>query len=471
MFTYGNWCGPGWSNGLAQTSVRGDAIAIDDFDETCRNHDFAYADNSDLKQADYQFFKQNFGNGFTRSLAAVAVGLQGLSRPDDKHPQNLSQNIMTKNKNLRTAAVKPQQQQITAKSRPRSSTNTVGAPVAIGSVVRNTRPTHIQTKNGSILRGTDFISPVECQGVTTFGLGKSAMLSPAYFLGTFIGNMSRSYEKYRWNRLRIHYIPKVATSANGQVVLCSSHSVSEPCLAGEAGTFLQRAMSQGNASLGPLWMANYIDIECKKDYLMVDPAITSDPDDSIAEELQVYTQSTVSGQVGYLYAEYELEFSEMTFQPHSTSLPIPTGPGLRVSLVDENAVNAAGDDWRLTDPSGGLNLPNIPNGTIFRAVFDIQGSAAYTGGTFSTGYDIGVNARSAITTLAQTTSTLVLRGGTTVYFLVYNTGVQVYGSLEAAINGIGSGQIFMHAASTAQGLYAFDTALIRLGLTTLPQVQ
>lgn len=36
---YGNYCGPYWSNGRIQRSVVGDLLPVDEFDETCRDHD------------------------------------------------------------------------------------------------------------------------------------------------------------------------------------------------------------------------------------------------------------------------------------------------------------------------------------------------------------------------------------------------------------------------------------------------
>lgn len=460
---HGNWCGPGWSDGRRVSSTRGFAPAIDEFDESCRQHDFALSGGGRDDDADMAFVRQNLFSGPKRSLAALAVLSRNLV--DRLSADNNSKETMTKpalrGSNAATKAT-------VSKNR---SHNTVAAPVSIGTVMRSVKTKHVQTKDGSILHGSDFISPVEGEGVSTFGVGKSALLSPAYFLGTFLGNLARSYEKYRWRKLRIHYVPKVSTATSGQIVLCSSHSASEPCLQGEAGTFLQRAMSQGNASLGPLWMENFIDIDCRNNWLMVDPLSASDLDDAIAEELQVYVQTQVSGQVGYLYAEYEVEFSQLTFQQHSTSIPISTGPGIRVTLTDALAVNATNDDWALSDPAGSLAFATVANGAIFRAVFDIQGSTAYTGGTFATGFRIGCYYHSTTSTTSPITTTYPIIGGTTIYLAVLGSTVVAYSSLEAAINGNGTGQIFLTNASTVAGSYNFDVALVRIGAALISAVQ
>lgn len=460
---HGNWCGPGWSDGRRVSSTHGFAPAIDEFDETCRQHDFALSGGKGNPSADITFIRKNLLKGPKRGLAAVLVG--GRLAVDVLTAANKSNN------SLRTMT-KPALEKMTKKNKhTEKPIEKARAPVAVGSVFRSVKTSHTQTKNGSVLTGSDFIGTVEGQGVSTFGIGKSALLSPAYFLATFLGNICRSYEKYRWRKLRVHYVPKVSTSLNGQVILCSSHSMSEPCLQPESGTFLARAMSQGNATMGPLWMENHIDIQTSNSWFMVDPTTTSDPDDAIAEELQVYVQTQTVGQVGYLYAEYEIEFSQLTYQPHSTSIPISTGPGVRAILSDVAAINAANDDWALNDNGGTLQLFTAPNGTIFRAVLDIQGSTCYTGGTFNLGFKTTTASRSTTTNTVTSATVLPFVGGLTLYLMVIGTSVNVFTSLEGALAGSGSGQIFMSNASTVVGNYNFDCQLIRQGINAMPTVQ
>lgn len=85
---HGNYCGPGWSGGLHQDSVRSTVLPVDDFDASCQDHDAAYADAGDLAQADMKFYRTNIGQGVKRSFAAMAVGMQGLVR--SSFPENNS---------------------------------------------------------------------------------------------------------------------------------------------------------------------------------------------------------------------------------------------------------------------------------------------------------------------------------------------------------------------------------------------
>lgn len=92
---HGNYCGPGWSGGKYQDSIKGKkGTSVDEFDETCRKHDAYYADttNADrLSKADFKFFRENYGKSFKRSVAAIGVGAQGVFRKVTSFPQKNSQ--------------------------------------------------------------------------------------------------------------------------------------------------------------------------------------------------------------------------------------------------------------------------------------------------------------------------------------------------------------------------------------------
>jgi len=99
---HGNYVGPGWSAGKYQRSVRRSRVpAVDEFDQTAKEHDAAYATpGADLKGADYKFYRRNIGQGLKRSAAAIAVGLQGTLRPPTSFSQNEKQMAKISKKRL-----------------------------------------------------------------------------------------------------------------------------------------------------------------------------------------------------------------------------------------------------------------------------------------------------------------------------------------------------------------------------------
>lgn len=84
---HGNHCGPGWSDGKHQPSVRNPGPSVDEFDETCRKHDKAYAEHREglitdaqLEAADAEFIKENTTFDPKRAFAAFAMAAQRYAR-------------------------------------------------------------------------------------------------------------------------------------------------------------------------------------------------------------------------------------------------------------------------------------------------------------------------------------------------------------------------------------------------------
>lgn len=77
---HGDYVGPGWSAGEFQNSVVSTNPARDEFDQTAKEHDYAYAIGEDRADADIEFAKKNIGRGIKRTAAGLAVGAQGIGR-------------------------------------------------------------------------------------------------------------------------------------------------------------------------------------------------------------------------------------------------------------------------------------------------------------------------------------------------------------------------------------------------------
>jgi len=230
-------------------------------------------------------------------------------------------------------------------------------------------------------------------------------------------------------------------------------------------------MSQGNASFGPLWAANYIDITCDGMFRSIDPTTSVDLDDAIMAELQIYTQVNATQQVGYLFAEYDISFKEPVYAQHSLTIPITTGPGLRVTL-SEPGVGVVNADFVMNDPSGTLGLATSRNGTIWRLVFDLQGSTAPTGATFANLVNVATTSRSTATTFVTHMTDLPFIGGLTLYAVTNGTELALYTSMEGAVAGSGTGQLFYRTVTTiTPGSFNFDAQLVRIGTVAIATIQ
>lgn len=81
---HGNWCGPGWSDGKWQTSVKdGSLKPIDQLDYLCKLHDQAYANakgNYEKEsEADLKFARTAvYSSSVKQALAKIGLSIQGL---------------------------------------------------------------------------------------------------------------------------------------------------------------------------------------------------------------------------------------------------------------------------------------------------------------------------------------------------------------------------------------------------------
>jgi len=378
--------------------------------------------------------------------------------------------MVKNNVNLRGAAKKvAKTKQVSTDKFVSYGTTQLSAPAAISSVLTS-QPTRTKTTpRGIMVTGKEFVGSIEGQGVSTFGLGKSALISPAYFYGGILGNLARCYSKYVFRRIMIHYIPKVSTNLSGQVVICSSSNVTMPCLRPESTTFIQRALVSGNGVMGPIWAPLRMQIKTDSKPRYVNAFTNSDIDENVFCEVQVFTQVGTSQQAGFLWMEYECELIDNVLEPHSIELPIAQGPGSRVSLVANTSTPASGSPVALIDAAG--TLSSAPIGTVYRFVLDLQGSVAPTGSTFANTWNITSMRQSSTTAAAGTSSPDTLVGGMTVYVVSYNGTLVVYTSLENAVTGVGSGQFLWGTSGTSTGAFVGDATLVRVSLATINDVQ
>lgn len=468
MFRFhGNYCGPGWSAGKYQNSVVSDVQSVDELDQACKEHDARYAMGDDLAAADYEFTTKAIRLGGKGLIAGGLVGAQYLGRVLKNHFQSPSM----QRKNLRGSLPNV----------PKRTTNQslggeqISAPAAISSVLTAQKTRTRSIKDGVFVAGREFLSTVEGQGVSAFGLGKCFPLAPAYFYGGVLGQLCRSYQYYRWRKLCVHYIPKVSTATTGEIIICSNENVVEPCLSGESTTFLQRAIVSGNGVMAPLWIPVKMEISTDDVWRFVDPANNVDINETIFAELQAYTQIGVAAQPGYLWLEYECELKVPMLQPHSTSIPLIAG-GSRVTLADNSATNTAPAPVALTSISG-LDFSTLGFGAIFKLSIDLQACTAGSGATLANAWKVqtltaGSGLTTAGTIVVQTFGNLTIVGGLTVY-LAWNTStnLSVYTTIEAAVAGMSSGQVMYRTNTTTASTIVGDLTMVRFGANAIGNVQ
>ncbi len=419
-------------------------------------HDAAYARGSDLDAADSLFVRENLFSGPSRTLAATAVAAQLL------YNRLSGARINMPKKNLRgtTAANAPRTKQTAPKSSPNPSTVTT-VPASYGFTLKMRQPIIKRSGNKSTIVGSDFAGSVRTANTSNYQPAASVILNPAYFQNAMLGSQARAFEKFRFTKAVIHYIPSVPTSIQGQLVMCSSRSIKEPFFDGSSTTFLSKALSQGNAVASPLWKETSLEVACSGEWSIVDALIDGDLDDAIQEEVQCYTTCDSTLTAGILMLHYEVEFKDPLYTYHPTFIPVPMGNGNFGTLYDNSAINAPNDTIRL---SGAIGLQfSGAAGSIYRLVFRQEASILPVP-LVSWANLAAVQQTAAVNTTSTYTDTvaIAMHTGTTLYG-VYSAGELVlYASLDGAITGNVNEALVYRAATTVVGTYAFTAIMVRL---------
>jgi len=235
---HGNYCGPGWSDGQYQDSVVGTAPPIDEFDETCRVHDAAYAtalNAHDRTTADDIFIRSNLGQDLSRTVAAVAVATNrvprwfdplGNSRYTTHYPEphdiiSLTQNqTIMPNKKTHLRGTQPKV--------PKLKTNgqTTYAPVARSKTVKIGQPVTTMKGGNTVVSHREYVTLV---GSSTTEEILGYEVNPG-LAGSFnwLSTIARGYEKYRFRKLIYTYISASSTSERGRVALSFQYDPSAP---------------------------------------------------------------------------------------------------------------------------------------------------------------------------------------------------------------------------------------------------
>jgi len=469
MKVYGNWCGPNWSDGRDVPSVHGFAPAIDETDETCRQHDFGYADNKE-EEADWQFFTDNFGTTFGRSIAAIGVygynvGRRALSAPDN--------NNMTKRPSLRGSS-QPAKKRKTESSEAkravkarRTKEGMVFAPSAIGTVMSAVVPVISHKGTKCTIEGRDYVCSVGESNSANYTQGCCAPIHPAYFSNTSLGNLARAYEKYRFRKVAFHFITRNPTSSSGEVILATTKEVTSPSLDTRNSSFLARVMSNGNAVMAPIWQNLSMEFDCDDLWRLCDPLTSTDIDDQICGEVQVYTQGAAAQVAGYVVMSYHLEFDTPIFQLHSTSIPVLTGPSTAVVLTD-TANEVANNAFEV---NGGTFSSAYANGTIWKFHVNL-GTTTFAGAlTAANSLQLTTDYSVNTTTGSSTATTFTITDGMTWYLVVVGNNMYGYVSLEQAVSGSSSGQLYYNTGTAATATWGGNLYQIRAGNTILPLMQ
>lgn len=386
---HGNWCGPGWSDGRYVQSTKGYAPAVDEFDETCRQHDFALVGGARNREADAQFFRENIGKGPKRALAALAVYARDkLEVLSDTPPLQ-----MTKSAKQKKALRGSQKSSPVGNSTPTMKKNdaTRAAPVAIATRRTGSTPVVQTTSSGVTISHRSFLFPV------TNTLNFSAISIPCNpgLSGSFpwLGKLARRYEQYRFKKLRYEFRSVSASSQSGVIMMSFDYDAADAAPATKA----EQAQTIPNSETN-VWMNNDLSVRPDAGWHFVRSGTLASNLDVKTYDMgnmwlsAAYGNGTVGGE---LYVEYTVELRRPTdgpevcgkFTADTTAFSAPvnitnattTGvafPFIRTSNTDFT-VTAGGEYLVVCEANGtvmtaAIPVPTLSSGSTTSAVASIN---------------------------------------------------------------------------------------------------
>jgi hypothetical protein len=332
-------------------------------------------------------------------------------------------------------------------------------PVTIGTSIREVNTTTRKTGTGLVLNGRDFV----CETSSSTGMVNGASLlsmiplHPAYYPGTVMGNLSRSYEKYRFLRITLHFVTRAPTSTNGELWMHQVDNINEPVLPGDSTTFNAKVLSSRTALLGPVWMNHSMPLKTDSIFRFVDAFVSTDANDNILGEVRLHCTTASQVGIGFLMWDYELEFQKPFYQLHT--LPIATGPGTLYSATLSSATPTSGDAFELTQTT----LSALQVGTVLRISIDTLSSSAPTGTTFANLLAIATkNYTNSAATLSTSTTAVTMSVGFTCYGVVTNsTDITCYGTYDNAVAGAATGGLYYATTGSSVGSFRICAYVVR----------
>lgn len=334
MKYHGNYCGPGWSAGKAQDSVISTLPGIDEFDESCREHDREYylarkGKGRGLKRADLKFAKENMASGNPkRVVAGIAVGIQGLLRSADKIPTRIIKNtnmVSAKEKYVNGAFYKashPQPKQTPvmvlskgpkpSKLKKKVKDMNISMPSSYMLNANLKKPTMSNSNGVTVLKHRGLMMTLV--GSTTYGVTTEQVNPGKADVFPWASRLARSFDKYRFRKLKFVYRPVCATTQVGVVMMSFDYDTldSTPVTKAEQSQTLPNIETNAFAPCE-------LKVECDKLWRFTRQGAISTGDLKTYDIGQIVISSAyaTASLLGEVYVEYEVELEKPT---HGTPL-------------------------------------------------------------------------------------------------------------------------------------------------------
>jgi len=246
------------------------------------------------------------------------------------------------------------------------------------------------------------------------------------------------FNKFKVNRIAVHYITSSPTSQAGDVMLYYEKDRTAPMCDYSNSSFLPYVLSDPNTIIGPQWTNHTVVLRPTKDWKTTLYGNEPDLNEDAEGTLFFFSKTNAANSPGYLLIDYDIQFKELSVNPRAGSLPIARGQATFVGLSSPtNAITTGtGATWvwtsvkNITGATSAAPTGAIP-GDIYKLVVQYTatipaGNTAWSGSVTPT--------TSNMLQYGGTNRALTIDDGLTLY-LSYNTvsSLQLFPTLEAAV--------------------------------------
>lgn len=320
---------------------------------------------------------------------------------------------------------------------PVSAINT--APVSVGNSVRGSAPRATTTTDGARVISRDFAFALSstAAAVTGWELIGGMPVTPAVLPSSILRNYCQMFNKFKINRLTIHYITSSPTSQAGDVMCYFEKDRCAPMVDYSNSSFLPYVLSDPNTLIGPQWTNHSVTLKPAKDWKSTLYGNQTDLNEDSEGTLFYFSKTNSANSPGYILIDYDISFRELSVNPRAGTLPIARGQSSFLCLTPSSATTTLGTtaSWHW---GGGKNIggsigqtpPGATAGDIYKVVIQLTatipaGNSAWSGSPTPTA--------SNVLRYGTTDTNLTLDDGVTLYMFQGHSSLTLYTTLEAAV--------------------------------------
>ena len=320
---------------------------------------------------------------------------------------------------------------------PVSQINT--APVSVGNSVQGSAPRITQTTDGARVVSRDFAFALSstAAAVTGWELIGGMPITPAVLPSSILRNYCQMFNKFKVNRIAVHYITSSPTSQAGDVMLYYEKDRTSPMCDYSNSSFLPYVLSDPNTVIGPQWTNHSVVLRPTRDWKSTLFGNQTDLNQDAEGTVFFFSKTNSANSPGYLLIDYDITFKELSINPRAGTLPIARGQSSFATLVPFAGVTSgAAAFWvwnsgKIVSGANSVGPSGAIPGDIYKCVVQYTatsqaGNSAWAGTPLPT--------TTNFLQYGNTNRPLTIDDGLTMYVSFNNTAsLQMYSTLEAAV--------------------------------------